>query len=170
MAVVVIWLGSNFTPPQYSTNNIRSWVSIHIEELTFPQLVKIFPTVYEAQRFMTICSTACQFSFCWVRLIKTTPSHPVCLRSIVILPSISYSTVGTVQITRSLQCNLLSCVTCCRQAVGYDCDRDFVDRICSSYNTVCISRLHHFTSQKRVMYLYCSKHLKPSGYFMYCTT
>ena len=153
MEVAVIWLGSNFTPLQYSTNNIRSWVSIHIEELTVSQLVKIFPTVYEAQRFMTKCSTACQFSFCWVRLIKTTPSHPVCLRSIVILPSISYSTDGTVQITRSLHCNLLSRVTCCRQAVGYDCDRDFVDRICCSSNTVCISRLHHFTSQKTVMYL-----------------
>ena len=93
---VVISVDGNFTPLQYSTYNIKSWVSIHIEELTVPQLFKLFPTIYKAQRFMTICSTACQFSFCWVRLIKTTPSHPVCLRTIVILPSISYSTNGTV--------------------------------------------------------------------------
>ena len=153
MEVVVIWLHSKFTPLQYSTYNIMSWVSIHIEELRVLQLFKLFPTIYKAQRFMTICSIACQFSFCWVRLIKTTPSYPDCLRSIVILPSISYSTVGTVQITRSLHCNLLSCVTCCRQAVGYDCDRDFVDRICSSSNTVCISKLDNSTFQKTVMCL-----------------
>jgi len=51
----MISVGSNFTPLQYSTNNIRSWVGIHIEELTVPQLVKIFLTIYRAQIFMTMC-------------------------------------------------------------------------------------------------------------------
>ena len=96
MKAVVIWLLSNFSPLQYSTNNVSSCVSFHTGELTVSQLVKIFPTIYKAQRFVTICSTACHLSFCWLRLIKTTPSHPVCLRYISILPSMCYSTNGTV--------------------------------------------------------------------------
>jgi len=61
---IVICVDGNFTPLRYGTNNIRSWVSINIEELTIPERVEIFPTIYKSQIFMTICPTACHLSFC----------------------------------------------------------------------------------------------------------
>jgi len=64
MKAVVICVENYFTLLQNSTNNISSWVSIHIEELTFPQLVMKFPKIYKAQRFISISSTAWHFSLC----------------------------------------------------------------------------------------------------------
>ena len=46
---VVICVDGNFTALRYGTNNVRSSVSIHIDDLKVSQLDKIFPTIYKAQ-------------------------------------------------------------------------------------------------------------------------
>jgi hypothetical protein len=64
-----------------------SWSGVFLEKLIVTQLVKKFPTFYGTQRFITEFTRACHWSLSQVRWIQSTPSHPVSLRSILILSS-----------------------------------------------------------------------------------
>ena len=146
MKAVIICVGSNFTPLQYSTNNVRSCLSIHIEELTIMQIVKIFSTIYKAKSTKLHAYMPLLHS---LRLTKTTPSHPVCLNSYLYLPvqMALYKSQG--------RSSVIYCSVCCPVdwQLAVNIYRDFIDCICGSSNTVCNSRLQHFTSQKTVMNL-----------------
>lgn len=52
-----------------------------------PRLVKNLPAFYVTQSFITVYTTARHLSFSSVRWIRSTPSHHVPLRSILISPS-----------------------------------------------------------------------------------
>jgi hypothetical protein len=55
------------------------------EKLTFPELLKNFQALYVTQKFIIVFTTARTFSpssACW---IQSTPSHPISLRSVLIL-------------------------------------------------------------------------------------
>jgi hypothetical protein len=58
---------------------------IFLEMLIGSQLVKKFPAVYETWRFITAFTNAGHLSVSWTRSIKSAPSHPTSLRSILIL-------------------------------------------------------------------------------------
>jgi hypothetical protein len=49
-------------------------------------LVKKFPVLYGTQRFMIVFTRPRQWSLSWARWIQSTPTHPVYLKSILILP------------------------------------------------------------------------------------
>jgi hypothetical protein len=48
------------------------------------QLLKNFPSFYGTRRFITAFTRALHWSLSWARSIKSTPSHPISLRSILI--------------------------------------------------------------------------------------
>jgi hypothetical protein len=48
---------------------------------------EIFPAFYGTQRFITVFTTCLQWSLSWARWIQSTSSHPISLRSILILSS-----------------------------------------------------------------------------------
>jgi hypothetical protein len=50
-------------------------------------LVKKFSAYYGIRRFIAVLTTARHWSLSWARCIQSTPSHPISLRSILILPS-----------------------------------------------------------------------------------
>jgi hypothetical protein len=58
-----------------------------IERLILPQPVKKFPAFYGDRLFITYCTKACQVSLYRARLIQSTPSQPISLRSTLILSS-----------------------------------------------------------------------------------
>jgi len=50
-----------------------------------PGLVNKLPVVYGTQRFIFVFATARQVSLSWAIWIRSTPCHPLCLRSVSIL-------------------------------------------------------------------------------------
>jgi hypothetical protein len=58
-----------------------------LEKLTVTQLVKKFSAFYGTRRFITVFTTARHWSLSWARWTQSTPSHPIPLRSTLILPS-----------------------------------------------------------------------------------
>jgi hypothetical protein len=54
--------------------------------------VKKLPTFYGTWKFIIVFTRACHRSLIWARCIQSTPSHPICLRFILI--SSSYPCLG----------------------------------------------------------------------------
>jgi hypothetical protein len=69
----------------------RSFQIIHslrwvlLEKLSIVQLLKNFPACYGIRRFITVFTRALHRSLFWARSIQSIPSHPIYLRSILIL-------------------------------------------------------------------------------------
>jgi hypothetical protein len=62
---------------------LRSWALL--EEPLTGQPLKNFPASHATRRFNTVITRALQWSLSWALSIQSTPSHPICLRSILIL-------------------------------------------------------------------------------------
>jgi hypothetical protein len=58
-----------------------------LDKTTVAQQVKKLSAFYGTRRFITVLTTARQWSLSWARCIHCTPSHPIFLRSIPILSS-----------------------------------------------------------------------------------
>jgi hypothetical protein len=69
------------------TNKLTPWSRILLEKLIVAQLVQQFPVFYGTRRFITVFTRARHGSLSWARCIQSTPSHPVFIRSILILSS-----------------------------------------------------------------------------------
>jgi hypothetical protein len=70
------------------------------------QPVKNSPTFYGTRRFNTVFTRALHWSLSWAISLQSKPSHPICLRSILILsnhPRSNYITCNTVAMQRSRQ-------------------------------------------------------------------
>jgi hypothetical protein len=63
----------------------HSWSWALLEKLSIVQLLKNFPAFYGIRRFLTMLTGALHWSLSCARLIQSTPSHPISLRSILIL-------------------------------------------------------------------------------------
>jgi hypothetical protein len=61
----------------------RSWALL--EKLPIVQLLKNFTAFYGTRRFITVFTRAIHWSLSWASLIQSIPSHPISLRSILIL-------------------------------------------------------------------------------------
>jgi len=93
-----------------------NWVAKSMEQSPWEadsHSVKKFPTFYGTRRFITVFTTARHWSLPWTRWIQSTTSHPITLRSILIL---SYNLrlglpSGLFQIFRPKSCvNLFSLI------------------------------------------------------------
>jgi hypothetical protein len=62
---------------------LRSWTLL--EKLPIEQPLKNFPEFCRTPRFITVFTRALDWSLSWARSIQSIPSHPVYLRSILIL-------------------------------------------------------------------------------------
>jgi len=62
------------------------WSRTLLEKLRVTQLVKKFPAFYGTRRFITVFTTIRHWFLSSANWIQSTPSHPVHLRSILILP------------------------------------------------------------------------------------
>jgi hypothetical protein len=62
---------------------LRTWALL--EEAPIVQPLKNFPAFYGTRRFNTVFTTALHWSLSWAISMQSTPSHPISLRSIVIL-------------------------------------------------------------------------------------
>jgi hypothetical protein len=51
------------------------------------QPLKNFPVFYGTRRFITVFTRALHWSLSWATSLKSTPSHPITLRSVLILSS-----------------------------------------------------------------------------------
>jgi len=63
------------------------WRKVILEKLTVTQLVKIFPAFHGTHRFITVFITTHHWSLPWAKCSQSTPSHPISVRSIIILSS-----------------------------------------------------------------------------------
>jgi hypothetical protein len=63
----------------------HSWSWDLLEKLPIVQLLKNFPAFYGTRRFITVFTRALYWSISWARSIQSIPSHPISLRSILIL-------------------------------------------------------------------------------------
>ena len=63
--------------------SVTEWALL--EEPPVLNLLKNFPAFYGTQRFITVFPRAFYWSLSWARSIQSTPSHPITLRSILIL-------------------------------------------------------------------------------------
>jgi hypothetical protein len=66
---------------------LTPWSRVLLEKLTVTQLVKKFPAFYGTRRFITVFTTVCHWPPSRARWLQSTPSHPISLRSILILSS-----------------------------------------------------------------------------------
>ena len=67
------------------TKKLSSWRLVFRQKLIVPQLVKKLPAFCVTWKFITMFTTAHHLSLSWARSIPSIPSHPVSLRSILIL-------------------------------------------------------------------------------------
>jgi hypothetical protein len=65
--------------------SIHSWSWALLGKPPIVQLLKNFPAFYGTRRFIIVFTRALHWSLFWARSIQPTPSHPVSLRSILIL-------------------------------------------------------------------------------------
>jgi hypothetical protein len=63
----------------------HSWSWALLEKLPIVQPLKNFPAFYRTRRFITAFIRALHWSLSWARSIQSPPSHPISLRSILIL-------------------------------------------------------------------------------------
>jgi hypothetical protein len=68
---------------QYSLTHSWSW-ALH-DKLPILQLLKNYPAFYGTRRFIAVLTRALQWSLSWAKWIESIPSHPITLRSILIL-------------------------------------------------------------------------------------
>jgi hypothetical protein len=66
----------------YLLTYLRSWALP--DEPPIVQSLKNFPAFYGTRTFNTVFTRALHWSLSWVISIQSTPSHPVCLKSILI--------------------------------------------------------------------------------------
>ena len=69
------------------TTRAGVWDCVRLEKLTVPQLVKKFNALYGIRMFITVFTTAHHLSVSCVRLIQSTTSKAISLRSVLILSS-----------------------------------------------------------------------------------
>jgi hypothetical protein len=70
----------------YLTHSLtHSWSWALLEKLPIVQLPKNFPAFYETRRFITVFTRTLHWSLSWARSVQSIPSHPISLRSILIL-------------------------------------------------------------------------------------
>jgi hypothetical protein len=67
----------------YLLTYLRSWALL--EKLPIVQPLKNFPTFYGTRRFITVFTRALHWSLSWARSIQSILSHPISLRTILIL-------------------------------------------------------------------------------------
>jgi hypothetical protein len=67
------------------TNYLTPWSWALLEKPIYTQLLKYFPTFYGTRRFITMFTRALHWSLSGARSIQSKPSHPISLRSILIL-------------------------------------------------------------------------------------
>jgi hypothetical protein len=77
------WLIHIFLGHTYLLTYLRGWA--HLEEPPIVQPLKNFPAFYGTRRFNTAFTRALHWSLSWAISIQSTPSHPISLRSILIL-------------------------------------------------------------------------------------
>jgi len=65
--------------------HITAWSRVLLEMLRVTQPVKKIPTSYGTQRSVTVFTRSHHLPLSWATLIQSTPSHPISLRSILIL-------------------------------------------------------------------------------------
>jgi hypothetical protein len=75
-----VWRDLQFT---WLTHHSRSWALL--EKPPIVQLLKSFPAFYGTRKFVTVFTRALHWSLSWARSIQSIPSHPISLRSIIIL-------------------------------------------------------------------------------------
>jgi hypothetical protein len=76
--------GSTWTHILYNLlTYLRSWALL--EKPPILRSLKKFPAFYETQKFITVFTRALHWSLFWARSIQSTPSHRICLRSILIV-------------------------------------------------------------------------------------
>jgi hypothetical protein len=63
----------------------HSWSWDLLEQLPIVQPLKNFPGFYGTRSFITVLTRAIHWSLSWARSIQSLPSHPISLRSILIL-------------------------------------------------------------------------------------
>jgi hypothetical protein len=63
----------------------HSWSWAFLEKLSIVQLLKNFPAFYRTRKFITVFTRARHWSLFWARSIQFIQSHPISLRSILIL-------------------------------------------------------------------------------------
>jgi hypothetical protein len=68
-----------------SFNKLTPWSRAPLEKQTVTQLVKKFPAVYGARRFITMFTIVRHWSLLWAIRIQSTHSHLNFLKSILIL-------------------------------------------------------------------------------------
>jgi hypothetical protein len=73
----IIWLQF------YLLTYLRSWALL--EKLPIVQLLKNFPAFYGTRRFISMFTRALHWSLSWARSLQSITSHPISLRSILIL-------------------------------------------------------------------------------------
>jgi hypothetical protein len=70
----------------YDCYCLTPWSRVLLEKMTVTQLAKKFPAFYATRKFITVFTRARRWSLSWARCIQSTPSHPISIRSIPILP------------------------------------------------------------------------------------
>jgi hypothetical protein len=75
--------GNILMKSDYLLTYLWSWALL--EKLPIVQPLKNFPAFYWTRRFITVFTRSLQWSLSWARSTQSTPSHPISLRSILIL-------------------------------------------------------------------------------------
>jgi hypothetical protein len=70
---------------EYQLTKLTSWSRVLSEKSLAVQVFKNFLMFYGTRNFITVFTRALHESLFWVRWIQTTPTHPISLRSILIL-------------------------------------------------------------------------------------
>jgi hypothetical protein len=70
---------------QHPHSLTHSWIWALLEKSPIVQLLKNFRAFYETRSFITVFTRALHWSLSRARSIQSTPSHPISLRSILIL-------------------------------------------------------------------------------------
>jgi hypothetical protein len=73
-----------FQPEKYLLTFLLTELSPPWEAANYAAIQEL-PAFYRTRRFITVCTRALHWSPSWARSIQFTPSHPISLRSILIL-------------------------------------------------------------------------------------
>jgi hypothetical protein len=86
--VVAFWLTfQRNSEASYFSTSLTAWNRVFFEKWIVVQLLKKFRVFYGTWRYTTVFTRARHCSLPWARWINFTTSHPVSLRSILILSS-----------------------------------------------------------------------------------